>query len=281
MTIAVTGASGQLGRLVIAAIKRRAPAARLVALVRSPDKAGDLGVELRRADYDDAEGLRAALVGIDALLLISSNEIGKRARQHANVIAAARAAGVKRVVYTSLLRADSSPLSLAPEHAETESTLKASGLSFTILRNGWYAENHTGSIPGALAGGAFVGAAGEGRIAAAARADYAEAAAVALLDEAHAGKTYELAGDSAFTLAELAAELSRQSGKTIPYRNLPEADYAAALAGFGLPEAFAKAIASWDVAAARGALFDEGRQLSRLIDRPTTPLARSVAAVLT
>ena len=224
--------------------------------------------------------MRAALAGVDTLLLISSSELGKRAAQHHNVITVARAAGVKAIVYTSLLHADSSPLSLAPEHQATEAELRASGLPFTILRNGWYSENYAASIPGAIAGGAFIGAAGEGRISGAARADYAEAAVRALLDEAHRGKTYELAGDTAFTLAELAAEISRQSGKTIPYRNLSEADYAAALAGFGLPASFAAAIASWDIEAAKGALFDDGRLLSAVSGRPTTTLAQVVQAAL-
>ena len=280
MTIAITGATGQLGRLVVAALKRRAPADSLLALVRNPAKAADLGIAARAADYSQPATLASALQGVDTLLLISSNELGQRATQHANVIAAAQQAGVKRVVYTSLLRADTSPLTLAPEHVATEQALKASGVAYTILRNGWYTENYTGSVPGAVAGGAFIGSAGEGRIASAARADYAEAAAVVLTTPGHQGKTYELGGDTAYTLADLAAELSRQTGKAIPYRDLPEADYAAALAGFGLPAAFAAAIASWDVAASQGALFDDGHTLSSLIGRPTTPLSASIAAAL-
>ena len=166
------------------------------------------------------------------------------------------------------------------EHRDTESALKAAGIPFTILRNGWYTENYTGSIAGALAGGAFIGSAGEGRISSAARADYAEAAAVVLTSTGHDGKTYELAGDAPYTLSDLAAEISRQSGKVIPYKNLPEADYAAALTGFGMPAWLAQAIAGWDVSASQGALFDDGRQLSRLIGRPTTPLSAVVAAAL-
>jgi NAD(P)H dehydrogenase (quinone) len=279
-TIAITGATGQLGRLVVEQLKTRLPAERLVALVRTPAKAADLGVAVREADYTRPETLAAALAGIDTLLLVSATEFGQRVAQHRHVIDAAKRAGVKRIVYTSVLRADQSLLSLALEHKETEALIKASGLAWTILRNGWYTENYTGSIAGALAGGAFIGSAGEGRIASAARADYAAAAVAVLTTSGHDGKTYELAGDSAWTLADLAAEISRQSGKAIPYRNLPEADYAAALKGFGLPEGFAKAIAGWDVAASQGALFDEVRQLSRLIGRPTTPLADSVAAAL-
>lgn len=279
-TIAISAASGQLGRLVVEQLKAKLPADRLVALVRTPAKAADLGIAVREADYTRPDTLSAALAGVETLLLISATEFGQRVAQHRNVIDAARRAGVKRIVYTSLLRADTSPLSLAPEHKETEGLIKASGLAYTFLRNGWYSENYTGSIAGALAGGAFIGSAGEGRIASAARADYAAAAVAVLTSTGHDGKTYELAGDGAYTLSELAAEVSRQSGKTIPYKNLAEADYAAALKGFGLPDGFAQAIAGWDVAASQGALFDDGRQLSRLIGRPTTPLASSVAAAL-
>lgn len=278
--IAVTGATGQLGRLVVEGLKASVPPERIVALVRTPAKAAGLGVAARAADYTQPATLDASMAGIDTLLLISANEIGQRVAQHRNVIAAARRAGVKRIVYTSLLRADTSPLSLAPEHKETESLIQASGLAWTFLRNGWYTENHTGSIAGALAGGAFIGSAGDGPIASAARADYAAAAVAVLTTPGHDGRTYELAGDSAWTLADLAAEISRQSGKAIPYKNLPEADYAAALEGFGLPKGFAQAIAGWDVAASKGALFDDGRQLSRLIGRPTTGLAESVGAAL-
>ncbi|MBK4722673.1 SDR family oxidoreductase [Azospirillum sp. YIM DDC1] len=280
MTIAVTGATGQLGRLVIARLKETVPASGIVALVRSPAKAADLGVEAREADYGNPDALARALAGVDTLLLISSNEIGQRAAQHRNVVNAAKAAGVGRIVYTSLLHADRSPLSLAEEHRATEADIRASGIPFTILRNGWYTENHTGSVGAALAGGAFIGSAGDGRISSATRADYADAAVAVLTGTGHEGKTYELAGDEAVTLADLAAEISRQSGKDIPYRNLPEADYAAILAGFGLPEAFAKGIASWDVDASKGALFDDGRQLSALIGRTTTPLSAAVAAAL-
>lgn len=280
MTIGVTGAAGKLGRFVMANLKERAAPDQLVALVRSQDRAADLGVEVREADYSIVESLDSSLKGIDSLLLISSSEVGKRATQHATVIAAAARQGVKHIVYTSLLRANSSPLSLAEEHFATEGALKDSGLSFTILRNSWYTENYTGSIGGALRGGAFIGSAGNGRISSASRADYAEAAAIVLTSDGHVGRTYELAGDIAYTLTDLAAELSRQTGRDIPYRNLSEADYAAALAGFGLPEPLARAIAGWDVAASRDALFDDGGELSRLLGRATTPLRVSVAEAL-
>lgn len=280
MTIAITGATGQLGRLVVKRLKAKGAAADLVALVRSPAKAADLGVVTREADYTKPAVLDQALVGIDQLLLISASELGQRVAQHHNVIVAAKNAKVKRIIYTSLLHADSSPLDLAKEHRATEAELKESGIPFTILRNGWYTENYTGSIPGALAGGAFLGSAGDGKIASATRGDYAEAAVAALTGQGHVGKTYELAGDQAYTLRDLAAEISRQSGKTISYKHMREADYAAALIAVGLPEPLAKAIAGWDVGASQGALFDDSRQLSALIGRPTTPLSTAVADAL-
>lgn len=279
MTVAITGATGQLGRLTIAKLKTLLPAGQIVALARSPEKA-DLGVETRTFDYDRPETLAPALAGVERLLLISSSEVGKRAPQHRAVIEAAKAAGVGEIVYTSLLHADRSPLSLAAEHVETEAALAESGIPHTILRNGWYAENYTGSIPTALQHGALIGAAGAGRVSGAARADYAEAAARVLAEGGHAGQTYELAADDAWTLADLAAEISRQSGRDIPYVDLPEAEYAAALVKAGLPEGLAAAIAGWDAGAAQGALFDDGRALSRLIGRPTTPLADVVRAAL-
>ncbi|MGC4044395.1 MAG: SDR family oxidoreductase [Armatimonas sp.] len=280
MSIAVTGATGQLGRLVVEALKARVPASEIVAMVRTPEKAVDLGVAVRPGDYTQPETLEQSLAGVDTLLLISSNEIGQRAAQHANVITAAKKAGVKRIVYTSLLRADTSTISLAAEHLATEETLKASGVPFTILRNGWYTENHTGSISGALAGGAFLGSASDAKFSSAARADFAEAAAVALTTEGHEGNIYELAGDTPYTLSDFAAELSRQTGKEIPYKDLPQAEYGKILAGFGIPQDFANAIAGWDVSAAQGDLLDSTHQLSTLIGRPTTPFAETIAEAL-
>jgi NAD(P)H dehydrogenase (quinone) len=280
MTIAITGASGQLGRLVISKLKAKVPASEIIALARDPEKAADLNVAVRQADYAKPETLAPALAGVATLLLISSSEVGLRAVQHRNVIDAAKGAGVKRIVYTSVLHADTTPLSLADEHRTTEAALKASGIPYTILRNGWYTENYTASVGGAVAGGALIGSAGDGRISSATRADYAEAAVAVLTGDGHEGRTYELAGDEAYTLSELAAEISRQTGKDIPYENLSEADYAKALAGFGLPDGLAQAIASSDVGASAGALFEDGRQLSRLTGRPTTPLSTAVAEAL-
>jgi NAD(P)H dehydrogenase (quinone) len=280
MTYAVTGATGQLGRLVVEKLKAKAAPGEIVALARSTAKAADLGVAVREFDYSKPETLAAALKGVDRLLLISSSELGQRGTQHKAVIAAAKAAGVRRIVYTGLLRADTSPLSLAPEHVETERELKASGVAYTILRNGWYHENSTASAKGAVAAGALIGASGDGRISGASRADFADAAVAALTDDAHAGKTYELAGDTAYSRADIAAEISRQSGKTIPYQNLPVAEYAHALASFGLPPVFAEAIAGWEPHIATGVLVDNDKVLSKLIGHPTAPLAAAVEAAL-
>ena len=277
MKIGVTGATGQLGRLVVENLKEKGATETIVALVRTPEKAAGLGVEVRAFDYTQSERMVASLQGIDKLLLISGNEIGQRLPQHQAVIAAARQAGVKHIVYTSILHADRSPLSLAAEHLGTEIAIKESGLTYTILRNGWYTENYAGSAKGAIGAGAFIGNAGEGKISSAARADFAEAAAVVLAGKGHEGKTYELAGDEAYTLADLAAEISRQCGKTIPYNNLTETQYADVLKSFGLPEGLAGMLADSDTGASKGGLFDDSHTLSALIGRPTTPLAKVVA----
>ena len=280
MKIGVTGATGQLGRLVVESLKSKVSAETIVALVRNPEKAADLGIEARTFDYTQAENLVASLKGIDKLLLISGNEVGQRLPQHLAVIDAAKQAGVKQLFYTSILHADSSPLGLATEHLATEVAIKESGLNYTILRNGWYTENYTGSAKGAVGAGAFIGNAGDGKIASAARVDYAEAVAVVLAGEGHEGKTYELAGDEAYTLTELAAEISKQSGKTIPYNNLTEAEYAGILKSFGLADGLAEMLANSDTGASKGGLFDDSKVLSELIGRPTTSLAKVVADAL-
>lgn len=276
MTIALTGATGQLGRLALAAIKARGGSA--IALARDPAKAADLGVEVRAFDYTKADP--AALKGVSTLVLISSNDFNDRAGQHRAVLEAAKAAGVGHVVYTSILKGAQSPLLLAQDHIATEAILQESGLGHTVLRNGWYTENYTGSLGAAVAHGAMAGAAGMGRVSSASRVDYAEAIAAVALDATKQGQVYELAGDEAYTLADMAAEVSRQTGKTIAYASLPEADYAQKLQGFGLPEGFARALADSDVQASKGALFDDGRSLSALIGRPTTPMAQAVTAAL-
>ncbi|MFY0656015.1 MAG: SDR family oxidoreductase [Neptunomonas phycophila] len=282
--IAVTGATGQLGRLVIHELLKTQPANSIIAAVRSPEKAedlADLGVVVRQADYDHPATLATAFNGAKKLLLISSSEIGKRAAQHSAVIDAANASGITLIAYTSLLHADTSPLALAQEHVITEQKLAESGVPFVLLRNGWYTENYLASIPSALEHGAFIGAAGNGKIASAPRADYAAAAAAVMASpQDQAGKVYELAGDTAYTLAELAHYLSETTGNTIQYQNLPEAEFAKVLVGAGLPEGFANILADSDAGAAKGALFDSSHQLSQLIGRNSKPMTESLKASL-
>ncbi len=281
--IAITGATGQLGQLVIENLLNTTAANQLAAIVRNPAKAQALsqkGVAVRQADYGDEAALTAALQGVDKLLIISSSEVGQRAPQHRNIINAAKAAGVKFIAYTSLLHADKSPLGLADEHITTEKMLADSGISYALLRNGWYTENYLASVPPALEHGVFIGAAGEGKIASATRADYAAAAARVISEDGHAGKVYELAGDNGWTLSELAAELTKQSGKNVVYKNMSQADFAAALKSVGLPEGLADMLADSDVGASKGGLFDDSLTLSALIGRPTTSLADSVKGIL-
>ncbi|HKM98130.1 MAG TPA: SDR family oxidoreductase [Buttiauxella sp.] len=281
--IAITGASGQLGQLVIEDLLKTVAAEQLVAIVRNPTKVSQFserGVQVRAASYEDKTALVQALDGVEKLLLISSSEVGQRAVQHRNVIEAAKEAGVKLIAYTSLLHADSSPLALADEHVATEKMLQQSGIPFVLLRNGWYTENYLASIPPALQHGVFIGSAGDGKIASATRADYAAAAAKVITLENQAGKVYELAGDNGWTLAELTAKLTKQSGTTVAYQNLPEADFKAALLGAGLPEGLAELLANSDIGASKGGLFDDSRQLSQLIGRPTTSLEESLHAAL-
>ena len=281
--IVITGATGQLGRLVIAALLKKIPAANIVAAVRNPDKAkdlADLGVQVRYADYSQPQSWDAALAGASKVLLISSSEIGQRFAQHRTVIDAAKRANVQLLAYTSVLHADTSPLGLAAEHLVTEQYLADSNLPFVLLRHGWYTENYTGSLAASIAHGTLYGSAGDGKIASASRADYAEADATVLTTDNQAGKVYELAGDSAYTQTELAAEVSQQTGKTINYVNLPEQEYQALLVNVGLPDVFANLIADSDTGASKGALYDNSKQLSQLIGRATTPLAVTVAAAI-
>ncbi|WP_225726186.1 MULTISPECIES: SDR family oxidoreductase [unclassified Nocardia] len=281
MTVAVTGASGQLGRLVVEALLREG--VQPVAIVRDPAKVADLaerGVDVRQASYDDAAALDRALAGVDRLLLVSGNEFGARVAQHANVIRAAERAGLELLVYTSIPKATENPLILAQEHIGTEAELAKTTVPHTILRNGWYWENYLGGLAHAVQTGVLHGAAGTGRVAGAARADYADAAAKVLTTDGHAGRIYELGGDQRLTYAELAQEISQAAGKQVRYENLSEADYAAALKAAGLPDAYAEALADADAGIDSGILDVDSGDLQKLLGRPSTPAVEVFRAAL-
>jgi NAD(P)H dehydrogenase (quinone) len=282
--IGVTGASGHLGRLVIESLLRKVPASEIVAVVRNPEKSADLasqGVVVRAGDYSKPETLAAAFAGVHKLLLISGNEVGKRVAQHTAVAAAAKQAGAKLLAYTSLLHADRSPLLLGEEHRQSEAAVKASGVPFVLLRNSWYNENYANAVKQSVKLGVHYGCAAKGRISAAARADYAAAcAAVLSAEDDPSGRTYELAGDQGFTLAQFAAEIAKLSGQPVRYEDLSETDYKAVLVKAGLPEAAAGFFANTDAGISNGALYDDGHQLSRLIGRPTTPISAMIQAAL-
>jgi NAD(P)H dehydrogenase (quinone) len=273
---AVTGASGQLGRLVIEALLAKIVPSEIVALVRDPAKVADLadrGVLVRAFDYNAPEALVTALAGVERLLLISSNDLGKREQQHRAIIDAAKQAGVSFIAYTSILHADTSPIGLAVEHRATEAAIAESGLPYAFLRNGWYTENYAMSAPMSVKHG-------DGRISTAARADYADGAAVVLVDKSVTNKTFELAGDEGFTLTQYAAALAEVSGTPVAYINMPEDDYRRALEGVGMPAPVASMLADSSAKAAGNTLFDDGHALSKLIGRPTTPMIHTVKKAL-
>lgn len=279
-TYAVTAASGQLGRLAVEELLARGTAASdVVAVVRTPDKVADLadrGVVVRAGDYSDPASLTTALAGVDKLLLVSGSEPGVRIPQHTNVVEAAKAAGVQRIAYTSLLRADTSGSPLAADHAGTEQVLAASGIPTSVLRNSWYLENYTSQLGQYTENGAILGAAHDGRVSAASRADYAAAAVSALLHD-EGDQVHELAGAS-FTLADLAATVTEVTGTTVVYNDLGTDEYAAALTGFGLDEGTAGFVAGLDASIAAGDLHTDSTDLETLIGRPATSLADAVRA---
>ncbi|MFF9635287.1 SDR family oxidoreductase [Streptomyces bacillaris] len=283
MSIVVTGATGELGRLVIDELLATVPAGEIAAVVRDKEKAAPLaarGVELRIADYNRPETLAGAFRSGDRVLLISGSEVGKRVAQHTAIIEAAKAAGVAQLAYTGILGGPAADFALADEHKATERLILDSGLPYTFLRNGWYTENYTADLTPVLAHGAVVSNAGEGRVASASRADYAAAAAAAVTGEGHLGKAYELSGDTAWSFAEYAALLSEVTGKEIAYNNVPAAVHQEILVGAGLPEGFAAILTDVDEAIGRGRLAGTSGDLARLIGRPTTPLATTVRAAL-
>lgn len=282
MSIVVTGATGQLGRHVLEALlERGVPAEEIVAVGRSVEKLADFagrGVQVKAMDYADAGSVAAALKGAKRVLLISGSEVGQRVEQHRTVIEAARAEGVELLAYTSIANADTTAMLLADEHKATEALLRESGVPFVLLRNGWYLENYTDQLPGTLAQGAVAGSAGDGKVSGASRADYAHAAAAVLVANDQAGKVYELGGDDAFSMADLASEISAATGKSISYNDLPAGEYAGLLASVGVPEAFAEILADSDLGIARGDLLVSTGDLRRLIGRPTTSLGQAVRA---
>ncbi|WP_406862484.1 NmrA family NAD(P)-binding protein [Streptomyces sp. HUAS MG47] len=285
MSIVVTGATGQLGRLVVDELLATVPAGSVAAVVRDKGKAADLaerGVELRIADYDRPETLAGAFRAGDRVLLISGSDVGRRVPQHAAVIDAAKAAGVAQLAYTGVLGGPEADFRLADEHQETERLILGSGLPYTLLRNGWYSENYTANLAPVLAHGTVVGNAADGRIASAARADYAAAAAAVLTGpaEEHLNRAYELSGDTAWSLEEYAAEVARRTGREIAYRNVPAAAHLEILTGAGVPALFAEILVDVDEAIGRGALAATSGDLSRLIGRPTTPIGETIAAAL-
>ncbi len=281
--IVVTGATGKLGGHVIQSLLEKVPASEIIATVRNKEKASHLtalGVQVRKADYADPATLTAAFAGAEKVLLISSNEVGQRIPQHQAVLDASLAARVKLFVYTSILRADTSRLALAEEHRATEEAIRSSGVPYVLLRNGWYLENHTEALGPALQHGAILGAAGEGKFSSAARSDYAKAAAIVLTEEGHTNKTYELAGDTSYSLGELAAEVSTLAKKDVAYHNLPESEYQKALLQFGLPAGLATMLADSDAGASTGGLYSDSPDLRTLLGRPTVLLADAVTQAL-
>lgn len=284
MSLVVTGASGHLGRHTIEALLDRGVAAeRIIATARTPESLTDLvdhGVVVRHADYSDPQSLKEAFVGADRVLLVSSNAVGQRVEQHRNVVDAAHEAGVELIVYTSAPRADTTEMLLAADHAATERLIRNSGLDYVFLRNSWYLENYTEQLDTTLKHKAILGSAGSGRVSGASRADYAAAAAAVLAGDGPRNHTYELGGDTAFTLDDYAETLSDLVGEKIAYVDQPPAEYQAFLESAGLPEPVARIMADSDVAVARGDLLVESGDLSRLIGRPTTALTDAIRTAL-
>ncbi len=281
MTILVTGSTGHLGHLIVERLVARGAApADVVAGARSPERVeAPEGVRTAVVDYDRPETIAPALEGVDTVVLVSASEPGKRVPQHRAVIDAAVAAGVGRIVYTSIFGGDASPLPLAPEHVETEALLAASGIPATILRNDWYTENYAADVARARETGEIAGSAGTGRVASASRVDYADAAAVVALDDAHAGRTYELAGDVAWTFDELAVAIGEVVGRDVTYVHLTTDEHVAALQAAGLDAGTAGFVAALDAGIAQGGLDSSDRTLSQLIGRPTTPLVEGLRAI--
>ncbi len=276
MSIVVTGATGAFGRHAVEALlSRGVPAEQILATGRAVEKIEDLGVRVQHADYGNPDELRSAFAGAEKVLFVSGSELGARIAQHRNVVEAAKEAGVSLLAYTSIPHADTSDLILAGEHRETERMIRDSGVPYVFLRNSWYLENY--DFRAAVEHGLY-GAAGDGRISAALRAELAEAAAAALLTGEPA-RVYELGG-AGFTMAELAAEITEAAGREVTYTDLRPDKYAEYLVGVGLPEPAAAVIADADRGAAQGTLFTGVRDLEALLGRPATPVSDVVRAAL-
>jgi NAD(P)H dehydrogenase (quinone) len=284
MSVVVTGATGHLGRLVVQhLLAQGVPADQITATGRRTERLADLaeqGVRTAVADFARPETLTAAFAGADAVLLVSGSEVGQRVDQHRAAIEAAVAAGVGRLVYTSAPHADTTALVLAPEHKATEEILRASGLTFTILRNGWYTENYVGDVQQARESGQIVAAVGEGRVASASRTDFAEAAAVVLRTEGHENAVYELTGDVAWAFTDLAAAASEVLGRPVEYVAVSSADRTAGLLAAGLDEGTAGFVVALDENTRDGLLGEVNGVLSGLIGHPTTPLVDGLRAAL-
>jgi NAD(P)H dehydrogenase (quinone) len=284
VSIVITGATGRLGRLVVTDLLARGTApGDIAAAVRDAGKAADLaalGVEVRIADYERPETLKTAFEPGDKVLLISSGSADRRAAHHIAAVEAAAGAGVALLAYTGILGGPDADFMLADPHKVAERNILASGLPYVFLRNGWYHENYTANLGPVLERGALIGNAGPGRVASAARADYAAAAAIVLSGDGHAGRAYELSGDTAWSLAEYAAVVAEVAGRPVEYRGLPAEAHYEILVRAGLPDWQAHLLVDVDAAIARGSLAATSGELSRLISRPTTPLRASVEAAV-
>ena len=236
-TIFVSGASGKLGRLVLAALKEKGYAGKIIAGTRDPSKLADVtGVEVRKADFTDKAGLVTALAGVDRLLVISTDVIGQRLPQHLTAVEAAKDAGVKEIFYTSMPSPEPpSAISFAPEHFGTEEAIKSSGLAYTILRMTWYTENLLGSLPGNLATGQWFTSAGDGKLSYVTRTDCARAAAGALIRGAE-NKIYTVTGPEALTTAQIATIASAVTGKPLTTINVTDEQLAAGAKSAGVPD---------------------------------------------
>ena len=284
MTILVTAASGQLGRLVVDALLARGAApADVVATARDTSKLEEFaarGIRTAELDYARPETIAAALEGVDTVLLVSGSEPGNRAALHQNVIDAAKAAGVAKIVYTSAPRATTSSLVLAPDHKATEEAIAASGVPAVIVRNNWYTENYAADVARAASTGVIAASTADGRVASATRADLAEGAAVVLLEDGHLGEVYEFGGDVAWNYDELAAAASDVVGRDVTYTPLTTDEHVAALQAAGLDAGTAGFVAAIDAGIAEGVLSQTDGTLSRLLGRPTTSLVDGLRAVV-